>query len=341
MTVRPRGAGYQANFTHRGKRYIEQFSTESAAAAWELEAKAALIRGSPLPQRAKAVGGGDAGTLQNVFRRTKAYHWDRLRGSQGTIVNAETFVKWSGAAIDPKDAFSQGKIEEFVIYLMEERRVSNTTINKYMSAIRKMADTCKDALLIMPELPFFKIGQGRIRFFSNEEEGLIIQTLSLWGLEEERDFFVFLMDTGARPWSEAVTLKWQDVVDRRVTFWETKTGVSRAVPTTQRAKEAMDRQRLRDPTSQGPFSNLNKSTVTDMWRRLRAHIPALEDTVLYTARHTCCTRLVQRGIDLRRVQVWMGHNNIQTTMRYAHFSPDHLMEAVAVLETRPPLKAML
>lgn len=29
------------------------------------------------------------------------------------------------------------------------------------------------------------------------------------------------------------------------------------------------------------------------------------------------------GIDLRRIQSWMGHADIQTTMRYLHYVPAH------------------
>ena len=34
------------------------------------------------------------------------------------------------------------------------------------------------------------------------------------------------------------------------------------------------------------------------------------------------------GVDLVSVQKFMGHPNIETTLRYAHLSPGHLREAV-------------
>ena len=56
-------------------------------------------------------------------------------------------------------------------------------------------------------------------------------------------------------------------------------------------------------------------------------------------RHTCCTRLVSGGVDLRTVQKWMGHENINTTMRYAQFVPENLTNAASVLEPpKPDLK---
>ncbi len=36
--------------------------------------------------------------------------------------------------------------------------------------------------------------------------------------------------------------------------------------------------------------------------------------------HTFGTRMIAKA-DIRRVQEWMGHADIQTTMRYLHFAP--------------------
>jgi integrase len=37
-------------------------------------------------------------------------------------------------------------------------------------------------------------------------------------------------------------------------------------------------------------------------------------------RHTFGTRMIAKA-DIRRVQEWMGHADIRTTMRYLHYAP--------------------
>jgi integrase len=37
-------------------------------------------------------------------------------------------------------------------------------------------------------------------------------------------------------------------------------------------------------------------------------------------RHTCGTRMIAKA-DIRRIQEWMGHADIQTTMKYLHYAP--------------------
>ena len=58
----------------------------------------------------------------------------------------------------------------------------------------------------------------------------------------------------------------------------------------------------------------------------------MRDVVVYTFRHTCATRLVQRGADIRRVKDWMGHGNIETTMRYAKLVPEDIYGLADILE---------
>ena len=54
----------------------------------------------------------------------------------------------------------------------------------------------------------------------------------------------------------------------------------------------------------------------------------LQDVCWHTLRHTAASRRVMAGVDLVSVQKFMGHLNIETTLRYAHLSPGHLREAM-------------
>jgi integrase len=57
-------------------------------------------------------------------------------------------------------------------------------------------------------------------------------------------------------------------------------------------------------------------------RRYKAALVAagLRPLRFHDLRHTFGTRMIAKA-DIRRVQEWMGHADIQTTMRYMHYAP--------------------
>lgn len=50
-------------------------------------------------------------------------------------------------------------------------------------------------------------------------------------------------------------------------------------------------------------------------------------------RHSYATRLMERGVDTRMVQILLGHANIHTTEIYTHLTEPKRRELLAVLET--------
>jgi integrase len=71
------------------------------------------------------------------------------------------------------------------------------------------------------------------------------------------------------------------------------------------------------------------------------HLRAKADPIVFhDLRHTMGTLCAAAGIDLRRIQAWMGHADIQTTMRYLHYVPQHddaaRMTAAFTAERVPP-----
>ncbi len=57
-------------------------------------------------------------------------------------------------------------------------------------------------------------------------------------------------------------------------------------------------------------------------RRYKSALAAagLRPLRFHDLRHTFGTRMIAKA-DIRRVQEWMGHADVQTTMRYLHYAP--------------------
>lgn len=342
MAVREKGHTWYVDFMLAKQRVREfGFTDPSEARAWELEARAAIERGKPLPPgpsaarpapRSKALS-----NIQELHAHVVKIRWASMRSDKSER-NSLQFVQWVGPLVSVKEALAPVTIHDFVEHLQDEHQSSSGTINRKLASISRLAKTARSLSLIdsIPELPWQKEGQGRIRWFTPEEEAQILRLLALWGEEEERDLFIFLADTGARL-GEAFKLRWPDIArgDRSATFWETKAGNSRTVPLTERARQAVARRRADRTTAAGPFSEVNRWALRSLWLRLRSNLPFLESAVIHTYRHTCASRLVQNGVDITRVKTWMGHKAIQTTLRYAHLAPKHLDDVLRALEEVP------
>lgn len=337
MAVRERHGSWQADVKLGPTRYRETFKTKPEAEAWELEAKAAHKLGKPVPKP----GGGQVkkakiGTLGELVRHATKLHWASKKSGESLAHNAILFESWAGPNMDVRAALSAEKIHEYIEYRQDEKGNSSATVNRHLSAISVLLTYGVELKLCDPvKLPWQEEGVGRLRYFTEKEEEHLFHTLTLWHLVEYRHLFAFLADTGLRL-GEAQKLRWEDIRGRSITVEaaNAKNHETRTVTATTRALQALISMReLNGAHLDGPFHWVRRDRLRAVWERLRAHFDWMgDDTVIHTFRHTCASRLVQRGVDLYRVKTWMGHKSLSTTMRYAHLAPKHLEELADVLD---------
>jgi integrase len=148
-----------------------------------------------------------------------------------------------------------------------------------------------------------------------------------------------LLGTGLR-FGELTHMRWTavDLRSRMLTVEgdNAKTGRTRYVPMPAEVMSIVSRWRARSrvglhdlvfPGEHGrPLVDV-KTAWAALLRRAR-----IENFRLHDLRHSYASRLVQRGVNLFSVQQLLGHTSPIMTQRYAHLGPDHLADAVAVLD---------
>jgi len=175
---------------------------------------------------------------------------------------------------------------------------------------------------------------GDIDVFTPEEVWALVRAA-----DSEQDAAIYLTAafTGLRR-GELVALRWRDVdfpastVRVRGSYsggamTTPKSGRVRSVPMAPEVAEALARLGTRehftgddDPV----FIGLSGSYL-DASALRRRYVAALKRAGLrqlrfHDLRHTFGTRMIAKA-DIRRVQEWMGHADVQTTMKYLHYVP--------------------
>ena len=143
--------------------------------------------------------------------------------------------------------------------------------------------------------------------------------------------------TGLRQ-GELLALRWRDVdfpaakirvrmsyTNRRLT--SPKSGKVRSVPMAPSVAEALARLGQRDLFADPDDlvfagvtgGHLDGSALSKCYRAALARV-GLRPLRFHDLRHTFGTRVIAVA-DIRRVQEWMGHADVQTTMQYLHYVP--------------------
>jgi integrase len=238
----------------------------------------------------------------------------------------------------PVQEVTYGKLKDYGDALIVSGK-KPATVNRRMSAISSTLTEAKrrEELSVTPEIPFWKENNKRERYMSIDEEARVLAWLAKYGtLDDEllyvRQLAIFLIDTGFR-FSEAFKF----YVDNGHACLAplTKADKPRRVPLTERAAVAA-RAILAYPWHIDPAITIEQrwTWVEHRWTSA-TKAEGCRDVTLHILRHTCGSRLVQRGINIYVVSKWLGHASVRTTERYAHLAPDTMSQALAALEGKP------
>ena len=176
------------------------------------------------------------------------------------------------------------------------------------------------------------------RWLREDEEVRLFNAAPLW-LQE---IITFALNTGMRQ-GEILALQWHDIDFCRGTLvvMTSKNRERRTIPLNHVVYDLLSRKRAAGKkdgpvfvTGQG--NDLKERYLVRTFTKVRNQA-GLTDFRFHDLRHTFASRLVQKGIDLYRVQLLLGHKTGTMTQRYAHHCPESLRDGVRALEKPPAI----
>lgn len=295
-----------------GKRIRRRFNKRHEAAAFE---RHAISNHNDKPWLNKP---SDARPLKDLIEL-----WWKLIGKSGDygLTQKRTLLRVCEVMRNPAVCqIDSVRITEFkALRLASGSKAS--TINREISALGGLFSALISSGLFKDPHPIrgirkLKEQNPQMSYLSPTEIASLLAALE----GDNRRAALLCLSTGAR-WSEAARVNREQVTLNRVTYLRTKNNKPRTVP----ISEEVFSEIVRVETGL-LFPALDYMLFRKTLREVKPDLPAGQST--HVMRHTFATHFMINGGNILTLQRILGHSNLTQTLRYAHFAPDYLIDAV-------------
>ena len=263
-----------------------------------------------------------------VYRRRK----NGTKSATNFLIGMKHNIKALGDL--PVNKITRPMVNKMMDILKQERKNSNAVVNQKMGYLRVVLQEMEeDGFIEMIKMPKPRpTKNSKVHYLTEDMEK---ELLDYFSVHSKKAFHIvsLLIDLGCRV-NELLELekRFVDFKNNQINFNERKNDKAVAVPMTQRVRWIMNLYYY-DVDDTDRLFDINYSELNAIWQKARKDL-GYADKKFYTihlCRHTCASRLVQRGVPILLVKDWLGHEDIENTMIYAHLAPKALHSVVDVL----------
>ena len=234
----------------------------------------------------------------------------------------------------PVNKITRPMVNKMMDILKQERKNSNAVVNQKMGYLRVVLQEMEeDGFIEMIKMPKPRPTKNtKVHYLTKDME----DDLLAWLLDhDEKAFHIVqaLIDLGCRV-NELLNLerRFVDMPNNQINFNDRKNDKAVAVPMTQRVIVIMQAYSMgKKPTDK--LFDVDYSWLNGIWQKARKELGYAKEKyyTIHLCRHTCGSRLAQRGVPILLIKDWLGHEDIENTMIYAHLQPKALHSYVEVL----------
>jgi site-specific recombinase XerD len=236
---------------------------------------------------------------------------------------AAVFVRHYGR---PPADMGRTEVRDFLLHLLDERKVKPSTYNVYAAALRFLYARTLDRPEEVAWVGHMKVKQRLPAILSVEEiERLLAELASL----KLTAIVMAAYGAGLRV-SEVCRLRVEDIDSQRMVI-HVRSGKGDRDRHTLLPKRLLETLRAywREARPTGPElfpgrkpgAVLSRNAVNKALRKATERAAIKKRVTPHALRHAFATHLLEAGTDLRTLQVLLGHASIRTTVRYAQVSP--------------------
>jgi len=224
---------------------------------------------------------------------------------------------------------------------------ADASVNREIATIRHLFSKAVEWEMI-DQNPFeqgksllLKASNQRIRYLTEEEIDRLLEECK--SAKHLYRVVICAINTGMRR-GEILSLRWEQIRNGFIYLAKTKTKNPREIPINKDLAQMFKEIRKEQGLSSKHVFIYNSRVVQKVHKGFRAALKraGIEDFKFHDLRHTFASHVIMRGGSLKDVQELLGHKTVTMTLRYAHLSQEHKMNAVNLLNglTRPDKPAM-
>ena len=276
---------------------------------------------------------------------TTQEHLERAFALRGTPLNTRASYRRCIAQFErfigrPASELGREQVERFLLHLVHERRLSASSHNVYACSLKFFYVAVLDRPEVMARVPRRKQAMKVPVVLSPEE---VVHVLGAIPSVTVRTIVMLAFGAGLRV-TEACRLQVEDIDSRSMLLHirNAKRGRERYVMLGERLLEAL-RTYWRTRRPKGPFlfpgrggkGTLTRAAVAKALKQAIDHCGFRRRVTAHTFRHSFATQLLEQGVDLRSIQVLLGHASLHSTLLYLHVSTARVQRLSSPLDRLP------
>ena len=264
-----------------------------------------------------------------VYRRRK----NGTKSAANFLIGMKHNIKALGDL--PVNKITRPLVNKMMDYHKQKLKNSNAVINQKMGYLRVvLSEMEEDGFIEMIKMPKPRpTKNSKVHYLTKDMEIELLDYLTANEYREAKDIVECLIDLGCRV-NELLGLekRFVDFDNNQINFNDRKNDQAVAVPMTYRVKDILTYHGYGLKDFDKVFS-LNYSELNAIWQKARKDLGYANKKfyTIHLCRHTCGSRLAQKGVALLLIKDWLGHESIENTMIYAHLQPKALHSVVEVL----------
>jgi site-specific recombinase XerD len=227
------------------------------------------------------------------------------------------------------EKISKQMIQDYLLHLMQEKKLSWSSCNVAVSGLRFFYTHALGMDSMFLSIPPRKKDSTLPEIFSTEELENLFSALTN---QKHRVLLMTTYAAGLRV-SEVVGLKVTDIDSKRMMI-RVEQGKGRKDRYTILSRRLLEELRIYYRMYRPPMwlfysgkktkRALSVSSLQRVYNQAKDKAGIAKGKGIHTLRHCFATHLLEAGVDLRTIQMLMGHSSIMTTMTYLQVTRKHL-----------------